>query len=269
MAYATIVVHVGVDTHSDDRIHLAIGLSKRFSATLIGACARGFRPIYTQGTVIATQPTDRQFEDLESTLARLNKRFHQIEGQRSSEWRSAIEPPSEFLAHEARAADILVLSRDRAPGDFYDSLDPAGLILTAGRPVLLVPPGVRSLEIRRVVIAWKDTREARRAIQDALPLLHEAETVIVLSISEGGEDNGTQVNDVIRYLQRHRIKATPRAVIRDKESAAEELIQFAKAENSDLIVAGAYGHSRLGEWIFGGVTRSLLKNSPACCLFSH
>ena len=71
-----------------------------------------------------------------------------------------------------------------------------------------------------------------------------------------------------RYLSHHRIEVSPRVIL-DKGSGAEQLIQIAREERADLLVTGAYGHSRLGEWIFGGVTRELLASSPICCLMSH
>jgi nucleotide-binding universal stress UspA family protein len=74
---------------------------------------------------------------------------------------------------------------------------------------------------------------------------------------------------VVRYLTRHRINATSRVVLQKHRSVAAELIKFAQEDGADLLVTGAYGHSRLGEWIFGGVTRDLLATSAICCLMSH
>jgi nucleotide-binding universal stress UspA family protein len=78
-----------------------------------------------------------------------------------------------------------------------------------------------------------------------------------------------QVNDVANYLARHAISGDPRVIPDRGESAAEQLTRLAQQEGADLLVAGAYGHSRLGEWFFGGVTRDLLAASPICCLMSH
>jgi nucleotide-binding universal stress UspA family protein len=74
---------------------------------------------------------------------------------------------------------------------------------------------------------------------------------------------------VVRYLTRHRINANSRAVLQQHGSSAAELVKFAQEDGADLLVTGAYGHSRLGEWIFGGVTRGLIATSPICCLMSH
>jgi len=137
--------------------------------------------------------------------------------------------------------------------------------------VLVVPTGVDSLRAKHVVIGWKDTREARRAVQDSLPLLHEAEHVTIVEVCEEGMEEQAQrrIDDVAHYLTRHRIKVAARTVAHSKGPAADELIRVGREQSADLIVAGAYGHSRLGEWIFGGVTRGLLRSCPVCCLFAH
>jgi nucleotide-binding universal stress UspA family protein len=88
----------------------------------------------------------------------------------------------------------------------------------------------------------------------------------------GPDDEKTaldRLNDVARYLSHHRIKCGPKIMLEQKGSGAEQLIRSAQEEHADLLVTGAYGHSRLGEWIFGGMTRELLAASPICCLMSH
>jgi nucleotide-binding universal stress UspA family protein len=130
-----------------------------------------------------------------------------------------------------------------------------------------VPDGVGALRSEHVVIGWKDSREARRAVQDAIPFLQEATRVTAVE----GEEAAAQehIDDVARYLTRHRISCGPRIIIHQEGPGAGQLIRLAQDEGADLIVAGAYGHSRLGEWMFGGMTRDLLATSPICCLMSH
>ena len=117
----------------------------------------------------------------------------------------------------------------------------------------------------------KDTREARRAIQDALPFLHEAKRVTVIEICENGQKEAARrrVDDVVHNLARHRVKAETRVEVQLLGSGADQIIEFAEDEGADLLVTGAFGHSRLNEWIFGGMTRDLLTSSPICCLMSH
>jgi nucleotide-binding universal stress UspA family protein len=134
-----------------------------------------------------------------------------------------------------------------------------------------VPAAVKSLVADHVVIGWKDTREARRAVKDALPFLHQAKRVTVVEVCKKDEMDIARhhVVDVVRYLAQHKIKAESRVEIQAQGSGADQIITLAEDEGADLMVTGAYGHSRLNEWIFGGMTRDLLTSSPICCLMSH
>ena len=145
------------------------------------------------------------------------------------------------------------------------------MLLKLGRPALIVAPGVASLRAEHVVVAWKNTREARRAVLDAIPFLRAAKRVSVVEVRSGNEERNAlaRIDEVIRYLARHRIIAESRPILHRDRSDADQLLQFALNEDADLLVAGAYGHSRLGEWIYGGMTRDILASSPLCCLMSH
>ena len=137
--------------------------------------------------------------------------------------------------------------------------------------MLVVPDEIDLLPARRIMLAWKDTRESRRAVSDALPFLKEATEVLIAEVCEPGSETKSlrSVEDVAVHLRRHGVSVGAKAFLRSERSVADELLRFAKDGNADLIVAGAYGHSRLGEWMFGGVTQELLAKSQLCCLFSH
>jgi nucleotide-binding universal stress UspA family protein len=182
-----------------------------------------------------------------------------------------LDYPRTMVPREARAADLLIIGRERVAGDPYFSLNPGNTVLRAGRPVLVVPDGIDALPAKRVMIAWKDTRESRRAVADALPFLRRADDVMLVEVCEHGAEAQSEqhIGDVANYLARHQIKVAAKAFLHTERPVAEELLRFARDERADLIVSGAYGHSRLGEWIFGGVTRDLLATSPLCCLLSH
>ncbi len=269
MTYATLMVHVGADPVSDARVRLAAELADRLHAGLIGVAGWGPRPPFVaEGVIIDVGPTEEEMKTLSAELGKLGERFRAAAGMdRPVEWRSDLDYPIEVVLREARAADLIVVGPERAT-DVFRALDPASVILESGRPVLVPPRGLASLPMRRAMIAWKDTREARRAVRDALPLLHRAEKIIIAEASEDIEDDpASRIADVTQYLARHRITAAAGVVLHAK-SAAKELIRVVAEEKIDLVVAGAYGHSRLGEWAFGGVTRELLA-SETCCLFSH
>jgi nucleotide-binding universal stress UspA family protein len=166
---------------------------------------------------------------------------------------------------------LLIVGRDRIAGDSSRSLDPGAVLLKAGRPVLVVPPDIQSLMAERVVIGWKDTREARRAVRDSLPLLRKATKVTIVEIAEPRDRDQSRlgINDVAQYLTRHQVKSVNPATSNAIGSVAGGLVRVAREQKADLIVAGGYGHNRLGEWLFGGVTEELFQASPMCCLLSH
>jgi nucleotide-binding universal stress UspA family protein len=190
---------------------------------------------------------------------------------RQIEWRSAIARPVQYVSHEARAADLVIVgaSRDGLTSDLAGSLDPGDLVMQVGRPILVVPPQVKSLKLKLAVVCWNDTREARRAVSDALPLLNKFQEVVVVEViqDESSRDAAhARVDDVIAWLERHGIGASARVFhCPEREDPMEKLFQY----GADIIVAGAYGHMRLREWIFGGFTHDLLHRSPLCTLLVH
>jgi nucleotide-binding universal stress UspA family protein len=284
MSYAVIMVNVEEDELSSARIKLAAHLSVRFGCALIGVAARPPEPVPRLAGDIVGGPdivgggdiAEYQYEIKadDAWLEKQAKRFHTIAApiQPNIEWRSTSDDdPLDYACTQARAADLAVIAPGRLKTDSSFTLDPAAALLKMGRPVLTVPGGVEALQAQRIVVAWKDTREARRALRDALPLLREAKEVFVIeAVDEGSESQAQKnVDDVAAYLVRHQVIVAAKCFERIQTTAGVQIIHAAQARGADLIVVGAYGHSRLGEWIFGGVTRELLKMSPICCLFSH
>jgi nucleotide-binding universal stress UspA family protein len=223
--------------------------------------------------VVLDAPTEADIDLIRATLADRDAWFRGIAGtnQRKLEWRSDLDFPSTVLVREARSADLVVIGRPAGMGGAYIALDPGEAILKMGRPTLVVPEAVAALRAEYAVIGWKDTREARRAVRDALPLLQRATRVTIVEACRPDEEKGSlaRLDDVVRYLTRHQIASGAKVILAQKGSGADQLIDVAEAERADLLVTGAYGHSRLGEWIFGGMTRDLLARSPICCLMSH
>ena len=276
MSYKVLMAHLDLDEGGDGRVSLAAALAERFDAALIGVSAWAPSPAFgADGAVIESIPELPDLTVMEDLLKARGDRFRAIAGTaaKPAEWRSAIELPTEFVVREGRAADLLIVGGTRHPvlRDPYRCVDPGAVLLRAGRPILLVPPGVTSLTAKRIAVAWKDTREARRAITDALPLLHKAETVAIVEICEPGEESSVRprLEDVRRFLARHGVGTASERGKPIDATVTSSLLGLVRDEAIDLIVAGGYGHTRLGEWIFGGVTRDLLTHSPVCCLLSH
>ena len=268
LSFAALMVHDDVEHDSEQRVELAIGLADRFQAAVIGVAGCALWPAFMAGDVELSKANQYDFQRMMVRFEQRGKQFRaQGRSLRQIEWRSALESPGELLLREARAADLLVIGRRRSG----DEADPGVIVLRTGRPVLLVPDTAAALPLRRVVVAWKDTRECRRAVRDALPLLRQAKEVLLVEIGE--DESQTQAKkslaDVAAYLVRHRVIVAAEVWHRPRGPVAAELLHVVEEEKADLIVAGGYGHSRLGEWIFGGVTRELLTASPVCCMLSH
>jgi len=275
MTFKSIMVCVDLDEQSEVRIGAAAELANRFDAALIGVAGW---PLRKSGSLAHSDteypPTEEYLQvKVAEELERLGEIFRRCSGSapRSIEWRSSPHFPNEVIAAQARAADLVIIGRDRLRGDAFHTFDPGAVILACGRPVLVLPGGINRLRASRVLIAWKDTREARRAVSDALPLLKNAENVTIAAI--GPQDIEAQmreqVDDVANYLQRHGVRIGAKVATSTREADAHVLLRLADERKADLIIAGAYGRSRLSEWIFGGVTRSLLTGSKVPILFAN
>jgi len=270
MSYATVMVHLEWDGGVGGRTKVAAALADRFHAKLIGINAWMPRP----RPIIDPEVSSREFEHLKAAVQSLCERFMRkmSEDGRKVDCRSFVEFPTGCIAREARAADLLVIGREYAIDDPYLDPDPAVVVLKAGRPVLIVPRGINALAARRVIVAWSDTREARRATRDALPFLRMAEEVIVTQICELGADvaaSQCRLGDVVQYLACQGVACAVERSRCVEGTASVSLLNLVRDSSADLVVAGAYGHSRLGEWMFGGMTRDLLGYDGVCLLLSH
>jgi nucleotide-binding universal stress UspA family protein len=272
MAFGTIMVNVDFDEDSQDRIHIAAGIANRFGSFLIGVAGWSLRKPDDARLAGMDYTTENPQKKILERLEQLKATFQRIVGAnpRGTEWRSSTSFPTEFISAQARAADLLVIGQALLPGDEFHTYDPGSVILAAGRPVLIIPRGMRQFQPSNVLIAWKDTREARRAVRDALPFLKQAQSVCIAMANPGDSQRAeAQIADVVQYLEHHDISVSRQIATVADENEGNILVELARKHDSNLIVAGAYGRTRLSEWIFGGVTRHLLLTSPVPCLFSN
>jgi nucleotide-binding universal stress UspA family protein len=189
-----------------------------------------------------------------------------------SEWRSLPYLSSEVGVH-AYYADLVVIAR---PESASETAGPPGLaeslVLSSGRPIIMFPPRGTVSAVRRILVAWNATRESIRAVADALPLLAKAEAVEVLVVDHQrqpaghGQEPGA---DIARHLARHGAKVEVRRLSSSGKDVGQLLLSQATAFGADLLVMGAYGHSHLREWMFGGVTRTVLYEAGLPVLMSR
>ena len=176
------------------------------------------------------------------------------------------------VMEHGRAADLIMAGQTDPDWDQSPLLDfPERLALESGRPVLVIPYAGRYPRIgRNVVIAWKAGRESARAVFDALPLLQGAENVHILEIKGRGDESSMSPDtSIAASLARHGIKPTIRTSVAPDTSVGDEILSRTSDLDADLLVMGAYGHSRMRELVFGGATRHIARHMTVPTLFSH
>jgi nucleotide-binding universal stress UspA family protein len=275
MKYATVMVGMALGQPNEARLDVAGQLAERFGARVIGVAAGEFSPpLYFMEGEPAQRLIDQGWAAVRNRLAGLEGEFRAAMKNRAAEveWRCAEDFPTRYIVQQARACDILVVGAPRgALADPFVQVNPSDLLMQAGRPLLVVPDGCNWLDLRSVMIAWKDTAEARRAVSDALPLLRQSTEVTVVEIAEDEADRAaavSRVKDVVAWLSRHSVRASEQ-VPAPSGDAATQLEEIASDVGAGVVIAGAYGHSRLREWVLGGVTRRLINPSNRCSLLSH
>jgi nucleotide-binding universal stress UspA family protein len=220
------------------------------------------------GSVVAQER--QRGEEIAATFSRMtaNKPF-------VPEWHLLKVPHVDLASvvmHHGRAADLIIAAQTDPDWDLSPLLDfPERLALESGRPVLVVPYVGRYSRVgRNVVVAWKAGRESARAVFDALLLLQGAENVHILEISEGrSKSTLTPDTSIAASLARHGIKATICTSVASGIGVGDEILSRLSDLDADLLVMGAYGHSRMSELVFGGVTRHIARHMTVPTLFSH
>lgn len=280
MTFQDLLLHVDLSDASALRTDAAIALAAGHEAHLTALCllAQPYLPTVASVSVPAETlgsqlraAEDEAAELLARVRARAEAAGVRIELRREA---APIAQLPQVLATHARYADLAIVGQ---PNPEIDGLDDALLaetsFLDTGRPALVVPyVGARTMPPERAMVCWSGTRESVRAVHDALPLLRQARRVVVLVVdaarlaSQLGPDPGA---DLAAHLARHGIAAEARAVESAGLRVGDVILAEAAAEGTDLLVMGAFGHSRLRELIIGGVTRQLLKEMTVPVLFSH
>jgi nucleotide-binding universal stress UspA family protein len=276
MTYKTVMVSLALGQPNDARLEVAAQLAERFGARVTGIAAAEFSPpLYFMEGEPAQRLIDQGWTAVKSRLKDLEGEFRVAMQNRAveTEWRCGEEFPTRFVVRQARACDIIVVGeavRGRLADPFMQ-VSPSDLVLQVGRPLLVVPETCNWLDLRSVLVAWKDTAESRRAVSDALPLLGQAKEVTVVEIVENEAGRAaalSRVGDVTAWLSRHGVSASS-LVPEQCGDAAMQLERIASEVGAGVVIAGAYGHSRLSEWILGGVTRRLVNPTNRCSLLSH
>jgi len=281
MAYKNLLLVLDADESSRERISYAAAIAARFDAHLVGLYLTVSSLTRDEYALLDIGILDISFfSDPAKSRAETEKTralFEEVTARRgvSAEWRTASGYPAGMAAMHGRYADLIVIGQL----DAYDSqagllrARPEEVTMLAGRPVLVVPfAGHYERLGTSVLVGWDASREAARAVRDAMPLLARAEAVTVLTIDAEqspfghGEIPGA---DIALYLARHGVKAEVDRTVSAGIGIGNTLLSRAADYGADLLVMGAYGHSRVRELMLGGATRTVLQSMTRPVLMSH
>ncbi|HKY95301.1 MAG TPA: universal stress protein [Kiloniellales bacterium] len=278
MALTTMLVQLGRDPDALRRLAVAQTLAKAHRAHLTALYLT--RPLTMPAEVVG-RGLSRSFlegeaEDAAESARLLEDSFRAGAEQLglSHDWIVEDSDNLAALAKHGHTADLIVVSRGTEK-TLEDRVRPSvaeELVLVTGLPILVLPPGYAPGEAavgQRVLIAWKPTREAVRALRDALPILQRAQKIVLATVQPTSED-AISALEVLQYLERQSLRAETIDVPKEAEGVAATLLAVARAHACDLVVSGAYGHARLQEVLLGGgVTRTLFRTAHLPLLLSH
>ena len=277
MTVKDVFVHVDAAKGNDARVEAAIELAKQHDAVLTGVyvISRPVIPAYAE-VQISEDVLRAQASALRETAEQAQEGFLGIVKSReyTAEWRCVEGVADSVLTSEARTADVLIVGQHDPEEDIFPGGRdmPDHVILSAGRPVLIIPYTYQGEKIgKRILVAWDGSSRATRAVHDAMPFLEAAEQVTVMVANPDGENRigvepGARITE---HLKRHGVTATADHIINTDVQPGELLLSRAADMGADMIVCGAYGHARWKELILGGVTDHLLDHMPVPILMSH
>jgi len=283
MPFKDLLVHLDSARQGADRLAYAVEWAKRDQAHLTGLYTVDLVPSLAE--LARAHPGGIEYFDsyVQSRATEID-RAKEVESEfrnalereeLQGEWRFVEGTPAETVGLHARYADLTIVGQvDPAnPGASTSRLIPEQTLLSSGRPLVILPYAGQFQSIGRyVVVGWKLTREAARALADALPILERAEKVTVLTVNpDRGPDaeTGIAAADIALHLARHGVRVEARTTIADDIETGDVLLNEVSDNGADLLVIGGYGHPRLREAMFGGVTRHILQSMTVPVLMAH
>jgi nucleotide-binding universal stress UspA family protein len=277
MSYKTILVHLNDKRRAESMLEPAIQLATRYNSHLMGLHVDAIMAAPPLSLTYASSGPGSVAAEERGNGEAIAALFNRMTagGACIAEWQRLKVPLGDLVSvvvEHGRTADLIVAGQADPDWDLSPVLDfPERLALESGRPVLVIPyVGRYPLIGRNVVIAWKAGRETTRAVFDALPLLKGAEKVHILEVKGRADENTLGAGtSIAASLARHGVKPTVRTSVAPDISVGDEILSRLSDLDADLLVMGAYGHSRMREMVFGGVTRDIARHMTVPTLFSH
>lgn len=276
MSLSNILVHIDHARSVPARLDVALNLAERHNAhlTALYLVPQPRIPDYVRVRLpesVLEMQARQAAQDADQARAKFDAACRAAGRASRAEWRQADGDWLETLALHVRYADLAVVGQadpDAATGEAGDL--PGQLALAAGRPVLAVPyVGKYPSMGENVLIAWNASREATRAVNDAMPILQQAKSVTVLTVNPNNGHGQQPGADITLHLARHGVKVTSTQIVSDELDPADLILSRAADLGADLLVMGAYGKSRLREMVLGGVSRHMMQHMTAPVLMSH
>lgn len=278
MTYKTILVHINDERRVAGLVDAACNLGERFNAHVIALYV--MPPIPTYGpTAFGSGMIQAGLKSFREEADRVHKAFEEASRGRTivPEWRiieTGHNGVAETVVEHGRCADLIIVGQRDRDFDFSSVLDvPERIVMESGRPVLMVPNSGRFKTIgRRVTIGWNSRREASRAVFDALPLLETADRVRILWVNPQKEKELAKDlpgAEIASTLARHGVKCEAATAVATDINVGDIVLSSLTDDGSDLLVMGAWGHSRMRELVFGGATRHILEHMTVPVLMSH
>lgn len=262
MEIRSILVNVDIASPDSPALRYAIDLAAKVGASLIGVAADQPNIAYAgiDGGSAAVDVYSLEVSEIETQLRRAEQVFQAlVPATIARQWRAFVTERTNALIDTAGIADLVVTSQKTTTTfQQHQMTDLGALVLSSGRPIIDVATTAGEARFEKICIGWKNTREARRAVADALPFLKMAKEVVALTVSEGDyAGERASLDGLLSWLKMHDVSARA-DVLNNPEGFVDVLETQALSQNADLLVIGGYGHSRMREWLFGGVTRSVL-----------
>jgi nucleotide-binding universal stress UspA family protein len=277
MVIKDILVHADNSDTFEKRLRYALELGRKNNAHIAALYVMPKYPIPAYVGVPMDPVTFQEIRDNERQMAETAKKLFEsiTENQDCNvEWRVEEGDPTHHLNIHGRYFDLVVLGQPDPKWNtdsFTEITD--DLVISLGRPCLVVPYiGAAAITPKRILVAWNGSHSSARAINDAMPLLEAADFVEVMSISsdKSSFDEGlTSSADMCLHLARHGVNAEAKGTLFTDISEGNLILSHACDIGADLLVMGAYGHSRFRELVLGGMTRHLLRNMTIPVLMSH
>jgi nucleotide-binding universal stress UspA family protein len=277
MAFKSIVVCLDNSRHVAQRMKYALVLAKQWGAELVGIYLSQYFAPYVSYDGVAILMAEFE-EQAKIARERVIQECQMMAKEAAIEFRwMAFDSRDHDIAQaHMRASDLLIAGQVDPEEEDAFTIEgfPESFVLGTGRPMLVIPHSYQApLEFETVAVAWNASKESARSVSDALPILQAAKKVLLISVEQKDFSyiGDTPQVDVVSYLKRHQVDATMLSPIsaHGRHGVGHTLISTAKEQGAGLVVMGAYGHSRLTEWVLGGVTHTFLNEMKTPIFMSH